>query len=135
MNEKALARGLALTIILMVVLSIVTSRSVLPWKLLSDPSLAIRIIGWYLMVQASLAVLGILALGALPDRDCPICHRGLKTFLSVYGGAVAMCPRCRTLFHKNCWRAKQGRCPICHPEEPDEIEHDFAREFRRPWDR
>lgn len=128
MNPKLIPQGLIGTIILLVILSVITTGSPLPWKILSHESIWIKILGWYFVAQIVLLLLGLLALKAIPDKDCPICNRNLKAFIPVYGQPIA-CPYCGTWFHKNCRLTKQ-QCPVCYPEvEQEEGFIDLTRRY------
>jgi len=116
------------SVILLEILSVSTCDSWIPWALLEHRSLGLRVLGWILIVQVGMGLLGLLAMQAVPDKPCPICARDLKAFIPVYG-PPRFCPRCRSAFHTLCLRSKP-RCPVCYPEvdsDEDDILLDFTR--------
>jgi|SRR3990170_9168792 len=132
MSPKYLPYGIIGSIILLEFLSLTTAGSPLPWAILSHESLGLKIFGWYLVIQFGFTFLALLQMKYLiPDKECPICNKDVKTFIPVYG-LPTICHRCRTIFHKNCFISKGKRCPICHPEttEGPEIPFDFTSGFR-----
>ena len=133
MNYTALSvRGIIGTMVLLEILSIAIVGSYWPWGIVSHESIGLRILGWYLIGQTSVAALGFMFVKfAIPDADCPICNRDLKTFISVYGQPEA-CHRCRTWFHKRCRNSRNKPCPVCYPESGSdhEIPLDFSSRFR-----
>jgi hypothetical protein len=128
MTPKRITLGIISSIVFLEILSLATMDSIVPWAVVSHPSIWLRILGWYLMVQAVIGLLGLVHSVAIwGDKVCPICNKDLRTFSMVYGNPV-ICPKCRSWFHKNCLLAKKNRCPICHPEDEDgtEIPLDFT---------
>ena len=129
MNPKYLPYSILGSIVLLEILSLTTAGSLLPWAILFHGTLGLKIFGWYLVIQLGLTFLAWLMVRIIiPDKECPICNKDLKTFISVYGQPT-MCPRCRTMFHKNCWISNGNRCPICHPKttEGPDIPFDFSK--------
>ncbi len=129
MNIKYLPYHLIGTLVLLEILSIISTDSMWPWGIVSHESLALRIVGWILIVQLCFGLLFCLVLRMVPDRPCPICYKDLKSFISVYG-APCICPKCRTIFHDKCFKSKP-RCPVCYPDTDAEadIPLDFRSEF------
>jgi len=127
MNKKNLFISIITAFIVLEILSISIMDSITPWAILHYHSIGLKIIGWYLIAQIGLSFLAMIFISALPDRPCPICNHDLKAFIPVYGSLV-ICPRCRSMFHKNCFKSKL-RCPICYPE--DEEKPDVLLDFRR----
>ncbi len=129
MNLKYMPYSMLGSLLLLEILSLTTADSVWPWAILSHQTLGLRILGWYLVAQLGLVTLAYMVMRAMPDKPCPICYKDLKAYIPVYG-APAMCSRCRTIFHKNCFKSK-SRCPVCFPEAEEEtgIGLDFTKDL------
>jgi len=125
-NPKYIPYSVISSLVVLEVLSIATANSLRPWAVLFHDSLALKIVGWYLALQLILSLIAYLIIKlVIPDKDCPVCNRDLKSFIPVYGNLV-MCNECSTWFHKNCRISKGNQCPVCFPALAEDIPLDFT---------
>lgn len=132
MNRRMILQAIIGTLVLMIILSLSLVGSPWPWAVLSHQSLAIRILGWFLVFQIGAGTMAYLVWVAISSKDCAIneCGKNIEQYASVYGPPT-FCEKCRAICHKNCLRSNGGRCSKCRPEKTDAsvaIPFDFTRD-------
>jgi len=128
MNIKYLPHAIIGALVMLELLSLAGAGSAVPWAILFHGQIILRAMGWYFAAQLGFGLLGLLIFrGVIPDGECSICTKDLKSFIPVYGPPV-LCPRCGTWFHENCFKGKMKKCPICFP--PDEGGPKIPLDFR-----
>ncbi len=125
MKPQQIPIAIISSFILLEILSIATSDSYLPWAVLSNEKMVLKVLGWVCAVQAILGLFMLLIIKMLRDKNCTICEKNLTVFMPVYGSPI-MCPMCKSFFHKNCFKSKNNKCPICNKCEADDILYDFT---------
>ena len=128
MQPKKILISAVFTFVILEILSFSVMGSINPWAILHHHSLLLKILGWYFTIQLGILLLAAWSIHTVVSVDavCPICQKNTRDFSAVYGPPVK-CRRCGTISHKMCLQSKNGRCPVCYPEEEGEIEHDYRR--------
>jgi len=128
MNPKKILYSAIVSFLILEALSLGTMESFRPWAILSHDSLLLKIVGYFFLIQVTLALCAAAVIHAtIPaDKECRICNKNLRDFAPVYGTPV-ICRKCRTPSHEKCLLSKNKRCPVCFPESEDteEIQFDF----------
>jgi hypothetical protein len=121
MQPKQIFGGAVVAFAILEILSVSLMDSWMPWAITHHPNILLKILGWYLIVQAIASCLYLFIFLANEDETCPVTEkgcRGQKLFLTaaMYGG-IYICSVCRKKMHKKCYIDNGRRCPICHPDD------------------
>jgi len=114
MSSSRIRRRIITSLIFLEILSFGGANSLAPWAILLHGHIALRALGWYIVLHIGLAFLSNNIVSISKDTMCPICTKNLKEFVPVFG-PPELCRRCRAIFHKKCYEKKEKRCPICFP--------------------
>lgn len=102
------------TVVFAILVSYLAVGSLNPLAVFATNNLIAKILVGILGASLVLNVLGVLALGLVPeDAVCgdPDCGKSVRAYMLVYGGFM-VCPICHTWYHGTCWKRNHG-CAAC----------------------